>query len=109
MSTILAEKELPAELTPEQSVEQAYAREMAEVASKLNRGLPSLIECDKDLAPFVFLNLRSRLREVGMVCRYLDGRPRENDQKDPVPVGVMGRMIKLYCAAVRGWTWEGVK
>jgi cell division protease FtsH len=104
MSTILAEKDLPAELTPEQSVEAAYAREMAEVASKLNRGLPSLIECDKDLAPFVFLNLRSRLREVGMVCRYLDGRPRENDQQGPVPVGLMGTMINQLRDAVRGST-----
>src|SRR5919112_1476348 len=76
MSTILPEKDLPAELTPEQSVEAAYAHELAEVASKLNRGLPSLIECDKDLAPFVFLNLRTRLREFNMRCRYLDGRPR---------------------------------
>src|SRR5262245_7264625 len=104
MSTILAEKDLPAELTPEQSVEAAYARELAEVASKLNRGLPSLIECDKDLAPFVFLNLRSRLREVGMVCRYLDGRPRENDQQGPVPVGLMGTMINQLRDAVRGST-----
>jgi cell division protease FtsH len=104
MSTILPEKELPAELTPEQSVEAAYAREMAEVASKLNRGLPTLIECDKDLAPFVFLNLRSRLREVGMVCRYLDGRPRENEPQGPVPVGLMGTMINQLRDAVRGAT-----
>jgi cell division protease FtsH len=104
MAVILNEKDLAAELTPEQSVEQAYARELAEVASKLNRGLPSLIECDKDLAPFVFLNLRTRLREVGMVCRYLDGRPRENEQQGPVPVGLMGTMINQLRDAVRGST-----
>src|SRR6478672_305763 len=104
MSTILPEKDLPAELTPEQSVEQAYARELAEVASKLNRGLPTLIECDKDLAPFVFLNLRTRLREFNMRCRYLDGRPRENEQQGPVPVGLMGTMINQLRDAVRGAT-----
>jgi cell division protease FtsH len=104
MSTILPEKDLPAELTPEQSVEAAYSREIAEVASKLNRGLPSLIECDKDLAPFVFLNLRTRLREFNMRCRYLDGRPRENEQQGPVPVGLMGTMINQLRDAVRGAT-----
>src|SRR5262245_16990768 len=104
MSTILPEKELPAELAPEQAVEQAYARELAEVASKLNRGLPTLIECDKDLAPFVFLNLRTRLREFNMRCRYLDGRPRENEPQGPVPVGLMGTMINQLRDAVRGAT-----
>jgi cell division protease FtsH len=104
MSTILPEKELPSELTPEQAVEQAYARELAEVASKLNRGLPTLMECDKDLAPFVFLNLRTRLREFNMRCRYLDGRPRENEQQGPVPVGLMGTMINQLRDAVRGAT-----
>src|SRR5690349_8958185 len=104
MSTILPEKDLPAELTPEQSVEAAYAHELAEVASKLNRGLPALVECDKDLAPFVFLNLRTRLREFNMRCRYLDGRPRENEQQGPVPVGLMGTMINQLRDAVRGAT-----
>ena len=102
MSTLLAEKDLPAELTPEQSVDAAYARELAEVASKLNRGLPCLIECEKDLAPFVFINLRTRLRDFHMRCRYLDGRPAPNEQPGPVPVGLMGTMINQLRDAVRG-------
>jgi cell division protease FtsH len=102
MGLIVPEKELPAELTPEQSVESAYARELAEVASKLNRGLPCLVECDKDLVPFVFMNLRTRLREFNMRPRYLDGRPRENEQQGPVPVGLMGTMINQLRDAVRG-------
>ncbi len=104
MSTILAEKDLPTELTPEGVVEAAYARELAEVASKLNRGLPTLLECDKDLAPFVFINLRARLKEAGMVCKYLDGRPREKEAQGPVPVGLMGTMINQLRDAVRGST-----
>jgi len=104
MSSILPEKELPAELTPQQAVEAAYARELAEVASKLQRGLPCLIECDKDLAPFVFINLRTRLRETNMRCVYLDGRPREGEAPTPViaPVGLMGMMIAQIRDAVRG-------
>lgn len=104
MSIILPEKELPSELTSEQAVEAAYARELAEVAAKLNRGLPTLIECDKDLAPFAFLNLRSRLKEIGLVCKYLDGRPRGNEPQGAVPVGLMGTMIAQLKDAVRGST-----
>jgi cell division protease FtsH len=104
VSTILPEKELPSDLTPEQAVEAAYARELAEVAGKLNRGLPTLIECDKDLAPFAFLNLRSRLKEMGLVCKYLDGRPRGNEPQGAVPVGLMGTMINQLRDAVRGST-----
>ena len=54
MSVLIKESDLPQELTAEAAVEAAYAAELAEVASKLQRGLPTLIECDKDLAPFLF-------------------------------------------------------
>ncbi|WP_020473751.1 AAA family ATPase [Zavarzinella formosa] len=104
MSSFIAEKDLPAELTPEQAVEAAYSRELAEVASKLHRGLPCLIECDKDLGPYVFMNLRGRLRQHAMECVYLDGRPRQNDQAGPVPMGLMALMVNQLRDAVRGST-----
>jgi len=100
----LTERDLPAELTLEQAVEAAYSKELAEVVERLGRGLPTLIECDKELAPFAFLNLRSRLKELGTVCRYLDGRPRKDDQQGPVPVGIMGTMVNQLRDAVRGST-----
>src|SRR5213082_1518304 len=104
MSVIIPESELPQELTIEQAVEQAYAAELAEVASKLQRGLPSLVECDKDLAPFLFLNVRNRLRAHGLRCVYLDGRPREDQQQQPgmMPMGLIGTMIAQLREAVRG-------
>ncbi|HEX3152076.1 MAG TPA: AAA family ATPase [Gemmataceae bacterium] len=101
MSTIVAEKELPSELTPEQVVEAAYARELAEIASKLHRGLPCLIECDKDLTPFVFKNLRTRFRELSMDSKYLAGQA-TTDANGPMPVGVMGTMVNQLRDAVRG-------
>ena len=55
MSVLIKESELPQELTAEAAVEAAYAAELAEAASKLQRGLPTLIECDKDLAPFLYV------------------------------------------------------
>ncbi len=104
MSSLIPEKDLPAELTPEQAVEAAYSRELAEVASKLHRGLPCLVECDKDLAPYVFMNLRGRVRQHAMECVYLDGRPKAGEQAGPVPQGIMATMVSQLRDTVRGST-----
>ena len=67
-SILISEKDLPQSLTPDQAVEAAYAAELAEVASKLQRGLPCLIECDKDMSPFVSRNVRTRLKIANIQC-----------------------------------------
>src|SRR3954454_20182434 len=102
MSIIIAEKDLPVALLAEQAVEAAYAAELAEVASKLQRGLPALVECDKDLAPFLYLNVRTRLRDAGLRCVYLDGRPKQEEQAGAMPCGLIGTMIGQLREAVRG-------
>src|SRR6516225_12321365 len=105
MSIFIPERELPQQLTAEAAVEAAYAAELAEVASKLQRGLPCLVECDKDLAPFLFVNVRARLKTNSLRCVYLDGRPREEQpQQQPgmMPTGLMGTMIAQLREAVRG-------
>src|SRR5436853_4562094 len=101
MSVLIPEKELPQQLSPDQAVELAYAAELAEVASKLQRGLPTLIECDKDLGPFLFVNLRNRLKGSNLKCVYLDGRPKPNDA-GAQPLGLIGTMIAQLRDAVRG-------
>jgi cell division protease FtsH len=102
MSILIKETDLPQELTAEQAVEAAYSTELAEVASKVQRGLPALLECDKDLAPFIYINLRNRLRAVNLRCLYLDGRPRQEEQSGTMPMGMMGTMISQLREAVRG-------
>jgi cell division protease FtsH len=102
MSVLIQEADLPQELTAEAAVEAAYAAELAEAASKLQRGLPTLIECDKDLAPFLYLNIRNRLRSAELRCLYLDGRPRDEPEGAAVPVGMIGTMIAQLREAVRG-------
>src|SRR5579885_292331 len=102
MSILIKEADLPQELTPEAAVEAAYAAELAEVASKLQRGLPSLVECDKDLGAYLYLNLRNRLKTVNLRCLYLDGRPRQEEQQGAMPMGMMGTMIAQLREAVRG-------
>lgn len=100
MSVLVREADLPQELTVEQSVEVAYASTLADVASDLARGLPALIECDKDLAPYLFANLRARLKQRDMRCLYLDGRPREGQTE--VACGLVALMIQQLRDAVRG-------
>ncbi len=101
MSTVvIAEKELPKELTTVQAVEAAYSNELAEVASRLCRGLATLIECDKELAPHLFVNLRNRLRTANHRCLYLDGR--QEIQQGGMPMGLIGTMIAQIRDAVRG-------
>ncbi len=102
MSVIIPESELPQELTPEQSVEAAYAETLSDVASDLQRGLPVLIECDKDLGPFLFMNIRSRLRAADLRCLYLDGRPPADQPPDAMQGGLVGTMIGQLRDAVRG-------
>ena len=103
MSLTIAENDLPASLTTEQAVESAYGAELAEVAAKLLRGLPCLVECDKELSPYLFVNLRNRLKDRQLKCLYLDGRPRESDSNaSGPPVGLIGTMIGQLREAVRG-------
>jgi cell division protease FtsH len=108
MSVLVRENELPEELTPEGAVEAAYAAELAEVASKLLRGLPALIECDKDLAPYAFVNVRNRLKASGLRCVYLDGRPKQEEKTGAVQQGLIGGMIAQLRDAVRGAVERGV-
>ncbi len=102
MTNLINEKDLPVSLTTDQAVEAAYSAELAEVASKLLRGLPVLIETDKDVAPFLFINVRNRLRAANIRCTYLDGRPDPKAPPGPVPTGLMGTMISQLRDAVRG-------
>jgi cell division protease FtsH len=105
MSILIPEQGLPQQLTPDAAVEAAYAAELAEVASKLQRGLPCLIECDKDLGPFLYVNLRARLKAAGLASVYLDGRPgkeEKSQQPGAVPLGLIGTMIARLRDAVRG-------
>lgn len=101
MTITIDEQKLPVDMSPAEAVEIAYADMLTDTFNDLQRGLPVLIECEKDLAPFVFANLRGRLRQVEVRCLYLDGRPREGQEVDPMS-GLVGTMIAQLRDAVRG-------
>ena len=103
MSLTVPEADLPAALNAQQAAEAAYPAELAAVAGHIARGLPSLIECDKELAPYLYRALRNRLKEQSLQCLYLDGRPRDGDAPaGGMPQGMMGTMIAQLRDAVRG-------
>ena len=104
MSILTPEAELPSSLDLQQAVEAAYATEIADISGNILRGLPSLVECDKELAPFLFMSIRTRLRDRNVKCIYLDGRPREAEGQGAgtVPMGLIGTMISQLREAVRG-------
>src|SRR5215475_5943156 len=94
MSIVIPESELPTELELSAAVEAAYAAPLAGVADRLQRGLPTLIECDKELVPFLFANVRDRLKSSGMKFAYLDGRKAEAaPAPGTLPVGMMGATV----------------
>lgn len=101
MSITLPERELPTALTAEQAVEAAYATELAEVTNRLARGLPVLIECDKELTPFLYMNLRNRLKDQNLKCAYLDGRSKD-ESAPPAVGGLISTMVQQLRDAVRG-------
>ena len=100
MSIVIPENKLPQELSIEAAVEAAYALTLAETVSDLRRALPVLIECDKDLMPFLFMNVRNRLRQHDLRCLFLDGRTPPDSQQ--MPQGIIATMIGQLRDAVRG-------
>ena len=92
-TNLITEKDLPVALTTDQAVEAAYSAELAEAASKLLRGLPVLIEADKEVAPFLYINVRNRLKQQNVKCLYLSGVPDPKAGASPSPTGLIGTMI----------------
>lgn len=98
----VSEKDLPVELSPFQAVETAYPRELERCHEALNRGLPVMVECDKELSPYFYKCLRDRFKRDKRRCVYLDGRPDPNAPPAPMPQGMIGTMICQLRDVVRG-------
>jgi len=93
------EADLPSSLDEFQAAAAAYPTELAGARDALVAGLPVLVECDKQLVPFFYRNLRDRLRADQIAMLYLDGRPQPDD---PPGLGLMGRILFHLANAVRG-------
>ena len=58
MPTAIPEKDLPDELGLLDAVAAAYPGQLAETVGSLARRVPVLVECEKELAPYAYANLR---------------------------------------------------
>ncbi|MEM1347601.1 MAG: AAA family ATPase [Myxococcota bacterium] len=76
---------LPAQLTYDEAVEAAYREDLDWIEEKLSSRLSVLIECDKQLANYVYKALRKRFKSSGGPrLRLLSGHPRAPDPDNPM-------------------------
>jgi cell division protease FtsH len=78
-----------------------FAGMLAGLSADLEQGLCCLVECDKGWTPFLFVDLRDRLRAAGVGCVYLDGKPPAGEPTRD-DVGVMLTTIAQLRKTVRG-------
>ena len=108
MTRVLSESELPTELSPFQAVDAAYPLELTRCYDALRRRLPVLIECEKELAPYVYRSIRDRLKSEGTRCLYLDGRASADLPAPPQGASLVGAMIHQIREVVRGAVGERI-
>ncbi len=109
MTKLIAEDQLPEQLSASAAIDAAYPGELARTCEALIRGLPVLIECDKGLVGFFYASLRGRLSKPSagqqpIRCNYIDGRA--PPQPGQMPMGLVQTMIGQLRDAVRGGTHE---
>ncbi|MCC6337228.1 MAG: AAA family ATPase [Myxococcales bacterium] len=102
MSLSIPEDQLPVELSPFAAVEAAYPQELARATDALRRGLPVLVEAEKELTPYVYKCVRDRLKKEGKSFLYLDGRPINELPPLPPGLGLVATIVFYLREAVRG-------
>ena len=108
MTRVLAETELPSELSAFQAVDAAYPQELTRCYDALRRRLAVLIEAEKELAPYIYRSLRDRLKADGTRCLYLDGRASSDLPPPPPGASLVGAMIHQIREVVRGAVGERI-
>jgi cell division protease FtsH len=83
-----------------QALAATCTHELAELAALLQAGRSCLVECDKGLTPFLYADLRGRLRAANLSSVYVDGRPRQ-DESPWSDWTVMTTMLAQLRKAVR--------
>ncbi len=104
MRRAVAIEALPVDVRVEDAVEAACAQDVTFVEERLRRGMSVLVECDKELALYLYLAIRGRLRrsagkERGPQIVVVDGRPREGEEDGR---SALARMLAQLTAAIRG-------
>ncbi|MEE2925211.1 MAG: AAA family ATPase [bacterium] len=92
-------EQLPLELNERSALEVAYGRDLYWIGKKLQTQASVLIECEKQLIPFVFMTLRGQMRDAGIQLEYLDGRKIPGSEgENPAP-----SILRAMLAQVTHW------
>lgn len=90
---------LPLEIDEKTALETAYNRDLYWISKKLQSKASVLIECEKQLIPFVFMVLRKQMKDFGIQLEYLDGRKIPGaDSDNPAP-----SILRAMLAQVTHW------
>jgi len=89
--------QFPTELSERQALEVAYGRDLYWCRSKLQAQSSVLIECEKQLIPFVYMHLRDALKDSGISTEYLDGR------KPPSGEGTSHGLLRTMIDQITYW------
>ncbi len=108
MSRVLPEAELPTELSVFGAVDAAYPAAITRICEALRRRLPVLVECEKELAPYLYRSVRERLKVDGARCLYLDGRNSAELPPPPPGASLVASMIHQIREVVRGAVGERI-
>jgi ATP-dependent Zn protease len=104
----VSEADLPLEITPFKAVDAAYPAELTGAFNALRRKLPVLIECEKEITPYIYRSIRDRLKNDGTRCLYLDGRHQQDIPDPPPGTGLVMAMIHQIREVVRGAVGERI-
>jgi cell division protease FtsH len=104
MSLIVPADQLPTDLPLRDAVDAAYPEDLDRITHALRQRLSVLVECDKEIAPLLYVAVRNRLKSATpepIECRYLDGRtPPPGSQE--MAAGIVGITLLQMRDSVRG-------
>ncbi len=90
----------PEAISEREAVTLAYGEDLAFATRKLSENMSVLLRCDKQLGPFVYMELRARLKEQGFQMVWIDGRSAQNSS-DRSGQGLIRSMVEEVSEQVR--------
>ncbi len=102
MPPIVRAEELPAQIDPGTLAAAAYPDPIADVGRGLIRKLSCLVECPKEVAPFLAHAIRTWVHPHGLKCVVIDARAETGERTSLVSSGLVGNMRMAVAKAASG-------
>jgi len=96
------------QLEEREVIELAYSEDLAWCQRKLLGRISVMIECEKQMIPWVYMHLRSRLKQKNILMEYLDGRRPPEGEQENRSASVLRIMIQQITWHVRNTTEDKV-